>query len=161
MISVLFRNREFIYLLQRPVKMKNILLVEDNPGDIRLTQEALKEAKIEHRLFIVKDGEQALDYLKGTYPQREEQPIPDLILLDLNLPRRSGKEVLKEIKEDKRLRTIPVIVLSTSDAPSDVLESYQLHANCFITKPADINQFIRIVSLIQQFWFQAVQLPTK
>ncbi len=138
--------------------MKNILLVEDNLGDIRLTQEALKEAKVEHNLFIVKDGEEALAFLRQ---QKEFQrsPLPDLIFLDLNLPRKDGREVLKEIKQDESLKSIPVVILTTSDALPDIEKSYQLHANCYITKPVDINQFIDVIKSIEHFWFHIVKLP--
>lgn len=137
-----------------------ILLVEDNPGDIRLTQEALKEGTIRNELHVVKDGVEAIDFLKrkGKYTN---SPTPDIILLDLNLPRKDGREVLAEIKADDNLKLIPVIILTTSDADLDVQKSYKLHANCFITKPVDLDQFIFIIRQIETFWFTVVKLPTK
>lgn len=135
-----------------------ILLVEDNPGDIRLTQEALKESTVGNTLHVVKDGVEAIDFLrkKGRY---SASPNPDIILLDLNLPRKDGREVLAEIKADDRLKLIPVIILTTSDAEQDILKSYTLHANCFITKPVDLDQFIFIIRQIETFWFNVVKLP--
>lgn len=135
-----------------------ILLVEDNLGDIRLTQVALKDSKIANTLNVVKDGVDALAYL------RREGPFvnavrPDIILLDLNLPRKDGREVLEEIKADESLRRIPVVVLTTSSADEDIIRSYNLHANCFITKPVDLNSFVTIVKSIEHFWFQIVKLP--
>jgi len=137
-----------------------ILLVEDNPGDIRLTQEALKEGSLRNELHVVKDGVEAIDYLKrkGKYTN---QPTPDIILLDLNLPRKDGREVLAEIKADENLKLIPVIILTTSDADLDIQKSYKLHANCFITKPVDLDQFIFIIRQIETFWFTVVKLPAK
>ncbi|MBP8917783.1 MAG: response regulator [Chitinophagales bacterium] len=137
-----------------------ILLVEDNPGDIRLTQEALKEGSIKNVLNVVKDGVEALDYLKkkGKFMNN---PTPDIILLDLNLPRKDGREVLAEIKADEYLKLIPVIILTTSDADQDIIRSYKLHANCFITKPVDLDQFIFIIRQIETFWFTVVKLPIK
>ncbi len=137
-----------------------ILLVEDNPGDIRLTQEALREGTIPNQLNIVKDGVEALEFLrkKGKYAG---QPVPDIILLDLNLPRKDGREVLAEIKADELLQLIPVIILTTSDADQDIMRSYKLHANCFITKPVDLDQFIYIIHQIMTFWFTVVKLPKK
>ena len=139
----------------RPVE---ILLVDDNPGDIRLTQEALKESKIINNLNFVEDGAEAIDFLKkiGKY---ENVVTPDLILLDLNLPKKNGREVLAEIKEDKILRQIPVVILTISTAEEDILKSYKLHANCYITKPVDMNQFIKIVRSIENYWFSIVKLP--
>lgn len=137
-----------------------ILLVEDNPGDIRLTIEALKEATISNQLNVVKDGVEALDYLrrKGKYGS---SPVPHLILLDLNLPRKDGREVLAEIKTDESLKMIPVVILTTSEAEQDIIKSYKLHANCFITKPADLEDFIYAIRLIENFWFKLVKLPTE
>jgi len=137
----------------------NILLVEDNPGDIRLTQEALKESEIKSNLHVVKDGVEAIDFLKrkGKYSTFQ---TPDIILLDLNLPKKDGREVLAEIKNDEHLKTIPVIILTTSDADQDIFKSYKLHANCFITKPVDLDQFIYIIRQIQVFWFSVVKLPS-
>lgn len=131
-----------------------ILLVEDNPADVRLTQEALREGKVKNNLSVARDGEEALAFLR-----REGQARPDLILLDLNLPRRDGREVLKEIKADPELRRIPVVVLTTSSAEVDILKSYELHANCYITKPVDLDQFITVVKSIDDFWLTIVKLP--
>lgn len=141
-------------------EVMQILLVEDNPGDIRLTQEALKEGTIKNVLNVVKDGVEALDYLKkkGKFMNN---PTPDIILLDLNLPRKDGREVLAEIKSDEYLKLIPVIILTTSDADQDIIRSYKLHANCFITKPVDLDQFIFIIRQIEIFWFTVVKLPIK
>ncbi len=141
-------------------EVMQILLVEDNPGDIRLTQEALKEGSIKNVLNVVKDGVEALDYLKkkGKFMNN---PTPDIILLDLNLPRKDGREVLAEIKADEYLKLIPVIILTTSDADQDIIRSYKLHANCFITKPVDLDQFIFIIRQIETFWFTVVKLPIK
>ena len=137
-----------------------ILLVEDNPGDVRLTIEALKESKLYNNLNIVGDGVEAIAYLRreGQYAQ---SPRPDLILLDLNLPREDGREVLSEIKADATLKRIPVVVLTTSAAEQDILRTYELHANCYITKPVDLEQFIMIVQNIQEFWFSIVKLPSR
>lgn len=136
----------------------DILLVEDNPGDVRLTEEALREGKIKNRLFVVSDGVEALSYLRreGEYAN---SVMPDLILLDLNLPRMDGRQVLQNIKEDESLKSIPVVVLTTSDAEDDVLRSYNLHANCYITKPVDLDQFLTIVRSIENFWLSVVKLP--
>jgi two-component system, chemotaxis family, response regulator Rcp1 len=135
-----------------------ILLVEDNPGDVRLTQEALRDSKLHNRLSVVEDGVEALAFLKreGHY---NDSPRPDIILLDLNLPRKSGREVLEEIKNDEVLKRIPVVVLTTSEDERDVMASYNLHANCYITKPVDLSQFITIVRNIKEFWFTIVRLP--
>jgi len=135
-----------------------ILLVEDNPGDVRLTEEALKEGKVVNRLNVVQDGVEALAYLRkeGEYASAE---TPDLILLDLNLPKKDGREVLAEVKEDPDLRMIPVVVLTTSRDEQDILKSYDLHANCYITKPVDFEQFIGVVRAIEDFWLSVVKLP--
>jgi CheY-like chemotaxis protein len=135
-----------------------ILLVEDNLGDIRLTQEALKDSTLENNLSVVQDGVQALTFLRreGNFTGA---PRPDIILLDLNLPRKDGREVLAEIKEDARLKRIPVVVLTTSDDDKDIMVSYNLHANCYITKPVDLNRFVDIIKTIEGFWFQVVKLP--
>lgn len=142
-------------LLPKPIE---ILLVEDNPGDVRLTIEALKENKINNNLHVAQDGIEAIDHLrrKGNYAN---MPRPDLILLDLNLPRKNGYEVLEEIKSDPDLRRIPVVVLTTSNAEQDILRTYNLHANCFITKPVDLDQFINVVRSIEGFWVTIVTLP--
>ncbi len=137
-----------------------ILLVEDNPADVRLTQEALREEKLHNNLSVVKDGVEALAFLRkeGKYADAVR---PDLILLDLNLPRKDGREVLREIKADESLKCIPVVVLTVSDAEGDILKSYNLHANCYITKPIDLHQFSRVVKSIQDFWLTIVKLPPK
>jgi two-component system response regulator len=135
-----------------------ILLVEDNPGDIRLTKEALKDSKLQNNLSLARDGVEALAFLRreGKYA---DAPHPDIILLDLNLPKKDGREVLEEIKQDAILKRIPVVVLTTSDDEYDIIESYNLHAKCYITKPVDLQRFIAIVKIIEQFWFKIVQLP--
>ena len=135
-----------------------ILLVEDNPGDVRLTEEALKEGKVSNRLSVVPDGVEAIEYLRkrGDYASAA---TPDLVLLDLNLPRMDGREVLNEIKSDDDLKRIPVVVLTSSKAEEDILKVYNLHANCYITKPMDLNQFIKVVKSIEDFWFTIVKLP--
>jgi len=139
-------------------KEVKILLVEDNEGDIVLTLEALKEAKVSNDIQVVKDGEEALQYLRkeGLFKKAE---TPDLILLDINLPKVDGKEVLAEIKKDKDLKIIPVVMLTTSDSEKDILESYQHHANCYITKPVDFEKFMHVVHMIKDFWLSIVQLP--
>jgi two-component system response regulator len=140
-------------------KVINLLLVEDNPGDVELTREALKESKMLCTLNVVRDGVAAMAYLhkEGDY---EHADRPDLILLDLNLPKKNGQEVLREIKEDEGLRKIPIVILTMSEAEGDVLKAYQLHANCYITKPVDFTQFVHVVRSIDNFWFTVVTLPT-
>lgn len=135
-----------------------ILLVEDNPGDVRLTIEAMKEGKVDNILDAVKDGVEAMAYLRreGIYADRE---TPDLILLDLNLPRMDGREVLAQIKLDPKLRPIPVVILTTSEAEQDIVRSYDLHANCYITKPVDLEKFLTVVQAIDTFWLSVVTLP--
>jgi CheY-like chemotaxis protein len=140
------------------IKPVEILLVEDSPADIRLTQEALKGSKIRNHLHIVTDGEEAMDFLQGR-GSYAGMPRPDIILLDLNLPRKNGHEVLKEIKEDTELRRIPVVILTTSDDEHDVLKSYDLYANCYITKPLSLERFGNIVQHIEDFWLTIVRLP--
>ena len=140
----------------RPIE---ILLVEDSPGDVRLTQEALKEAKVRNNLSVARDGEEALAVLRQQGPHAGAAR-PDLILLDLNLPQKDGREVLAEIKEDPRLRRIPVVILTTSKMEEDILKSYDLHANAYITKPVDLDQFIQVVRAIEGFWLSIVVLPT-
>jgi chemotaxis family two-component system response regulator Rcp1 len=137
-----------------------ILLVEDNAGDIRLTQEAFKENKINNNLSVARDGVEALAFLRrqGNYAQAAK---PDLILLDLNLPRMDGREVLSELKSDPELKRIPVVILTTSNSEQDVIQSYNLHANCFITKPVDLDQFISVIQSIEGFWLSIVKLPPK
>jgi len=139
-------------------RMVEILLVEDNPGDVRLTQEALKDGKIQNNLNVVSDGEEAMRYLRRE-PPYETSSLPDLILLDLNLPRKDGREVLADVKKDESLKRIPVVVLTTSEAEEDILRTYDLHANCYVTKPVELDQFIKIVHTIETFWFNIVQLP--
>ena len=140
-------------------KSMNILLVEDNPGDVRLTQEALRFGKMPHALFVAPDGVEALAFLRreGTYAN---VPLPDLILLDLNLPRMDGREFLSVIKKAPEFRSIPVIILTTSQADTDIVTSYELHANCYISKPVDLDQFMLVVSVIEEFWFSIVKLPS-
>jgi chemotaxis family two-component system response regulator Rcp1 len=135
-----------------------ILLVEDNPADVRLTQEGLRDSKVRNNLHVVGDGEQALAFLRHE-AQYAEVRRPDLILLDLNLPKKDGREVLKEIKADPELRRIPVVVLTTSAGEEDVLRAYNLQAACYITKPVDLDQFIKVVHSIENFWMTIVKLP--
>jgi len=139
----------------RPIE---VLLVEDNPGDVRLTMEAMRESKVLVNLSVAPDGEEALAFLRKEGPH-QKAARPDLILLDLNLPRKDGREVLADIKADAELRRIPVVVLTTSRAEEDILRTYNLHANCFITKPVDLDQFITVVGSIGEFWFSVVRLP--
>jgi CheY-like chemotaxis protein len=139
----------------RPVE---ILLVEDNPGDVRLTREALREGKVRNNLSVASDGVEAIAYLRKE-GEHAKAVRPDLILLDLNLPRMDGREVLKEIKADPVLRHIPVVVLTSSQAEEDIVRAYDLHANCYVTKPVDLDQFIRVVESIEDFWFTIVKLP--
>jgi CheY-like chemotaxis protein len=135
-----------------------VLLVEDSPGDVRLTREALKDAKVHINLHVATDGIEAMAYLERT-GKHAGAPRPDLILLDLNLPRKDGREVLKEIKESPSLRIIPVVILTTSSSDADVLQSYQLHANCYISKPVDLEGFLTVVRSIDNFWLSVVKLP--
>lgn len=137
----------------------NILLVEDNPGDVRLTLEAFKEGKVNNDINVVNDGVEALAYLRqeGQYATAQR---PDVILLDLNLPKKDGYEVLAEIKQDPNLKRIPVVILTTSEAERDILQTYYMHANCYITKPVDLDQFITVVKSIETFWLNVVKLPT-
>ncbi len=137
-----------------------ILLVEDNPGDVRLCEEALKAGKVLNNLHVAQDGEQAMAFLRRQ-GQFDGAPTPDVILLDLNLPKKDGREVLAEVKQDERLRRIPVVVITTSEAEQDIVRSYDLHANCYITKPVDFDQFIRVVQTIENFWLTVVRLPPK
>jgi two-component system, chemotaxis family, response regulator Rcp1 len=136
-----------------------VLLVEDNPGDVRLTKEALKEGKLLNQLTVVGDGVEALSFLRkeGRYADALQ---PELILLDLNLPKKDGREVLAEIKADPNLRRIPVVVLTTSSSEEDILKIYDLHANCYITKPVDLEQFMGVVKSIEDFWVSVVKLPS-
>ncbi len=141
----------------RPIE---ILMVEDNPGDVRLAVEASREGKVRNHMHTVGDGEEALAYLRrqGSYA---DVPRPDLILLDLNLPKKNGQEVLSEIKEDPELRRIPVVILTVSEAEADIIKTYNLHANCYITKPVDLDRFIEVVKSIEDFWLTVVMLPPK
>ena len=143
---------------RKPGAPVEILLVEDNPADVRLTQEALKEGKVYNNLHWAKDGVEALEFLHRQ-GKHAGAPRPDIILLDLNLPKKDGRAVLAEIKADNELRTIPVVVLTTSKAEEDVLKSYNLHANCYVTKPVDLEQFIVVVKSIDMFWLTVVTLP--
>jgi two-component system response regulator len=140
------------------MKSIEILLIEDNPGDADLAREALENSKVHNTLNVVQDGEAAMAFLrrKGQYASA---PRPDLILLDLNLPKKDGREVLAEVKADADLKIIPVVILTTSKAEEDILKSYNLHANCYITKPIDLNQFVKVVHAIEEFWFTIVKLP--
>ena len=140
------------------LQVAEILLVEDNPVDVMVAQDALTEAKMCNKVHVAEDGEEALDFLyrRGKHVNA---PRPDLILLDLNLPKKSGTEVLAEIKQDPSLLHIPVVILTTSEAEKDVLTSYSLHANCFITKPVDMEQFTEVIKSIEDFWFTIVKLP--
>jgi CheY-like chemotaxis protein len=139
-------------------RLVEILLVEDNPGDVRLTQEVFKEGRVRNNLSVAWNGEEALAFLRreGRFANA---PRPDIILLDLNLPRKDGREVLAEIKVDPELKCIPVVILTTSQAESDLIESYNLHANCYIVKPVDLPHFIEVVKRIEGFWLQIVKLP--
>lgn len=137
-----------------------ILLVEDNPGDVRLTVEALNQSKIRNSMNVVGDGTEAMAFLRreGKYA---DVPRPDLVLLDLNLPKKDGREVLEEIKTDDELKRIPVVVLTTSQAEEDILRAYGLNANCYITKPVDLEQFVKVVNSIEEFWLSIVKLPSE
>lgn len=139
-------------------KLADILLVEDNPGDARLAEEALKDSKVKNQLHIVMDGLAATDFLfkRNEY---KDAPTPDIILLDLNLPKKDGREVLAEIKADEKLKRIPVVILTMSDAEKDILKVYDLHANCYITKPLDLDKFMEVVRSIEDFWLTIVKLP--
>ena len=137
-----------------------ILLVDDNPADVRLTIEALKKAKLNNHLSIAEDGVEAMAFLRREGPY-QGAPRPDLVLLDLNMPRKNGREVLEEVKSDEDLKTIPVVVLTCSDAEQDVLKSYRLNANCYVTKPVDFFQFMKVVKVIEDFWMCIVRLPPK
>ena len=138
----------------------DILLVEDNPGDVRLAREALRESKVRNKLYVVADGVEAMEFLKQQNGQ-SGKPRPDLVLLDLNLPRKSGREVLAEMKADDNLKKIPVVVMTVSKADEDVNKCYNHHANCYILKPLDFNRFIGVVQSIEDFWLNIVKLPPK
>jgi two-component system, chemotaxis family, response regulator Rcp1 len=137
-----------------------VLLVEDSPGDVRLTREAFKDAKVHLNLNVASDGAEAMDFLnrEGKHPHA---PRPDLILLDLNLPKKDGREVLKEVKESPTLKSIPVVILTTSASDADILRSYRLHANCYITKPVSLDGFLQVVKSIDDFWLTVVKLPSE
>lgn len=137
-----------------------ILLVEDNPGDANLTKKALADSKVHNNMHVAEDGEEALAFLRqeGEFSGARR---PDLILLDLNLPKTSGHEVLQEIKDDETLSTIPVVVLSSSSAEEDIIKTYKLHASCYVSKPVDLTQFMKVVKSIDEFWFSIVRLPSK
>jgi two-component system response regulator len=145
--------------MEKNIRPVNVLLVEDNPGDVRLTQEAFKEAKISINLDVTMDGAEAIKFLRkeGEYA---DVVTPDLILLDLNLPKKDGREVLKEIKTDDTLKRIPVVVLTTSNAEQDIMKSYNLHVNCYINKPVDFEKFFDIIQKIEEFWLTTAILPT-
>lgn len=143
-----------------PPRAIEILMVEDNPGDVRLTREAFKEGKVRNELHVAEDGVAALDFLYRR-PPHQQAPRPDLILLDLNLPKKDGREVLETIKSDPSLKTIPVVILTTSQAEEDVIRAYHLSANCYVTKPVDFEQFMRIVQTIEEFWLSVVTLPPR
>lgn len=134
----------------RPI---HILMVEDNPGDVRLAKEALRDAKVRNDMVVAPDGERAMEILTGA------ERLPDLVLLDLNLPKKHGREVLAQMKSDESLKRIPVVVLTSSQAEDDVLGTYDLHANCYITKPLDLDQFVKVVNAIEDFWLTIVTLP--
>ncbi len=140
------------------VRSVDILLIEDNPGDVDLTRDAFEESKMNNSLYVVEDGEEAIEFLykKGKY---SDAPRPELIILDLNLPKKDGREVLEEIKVDDNLKRIPIVILTTSKAEEDVLKTYNLHANCYITKPLDFEQFLQVVKSIENFWMSIVVLP--
>ncbi len=144
----------------RESKLIDILMVEDNTADVRLTKEAFKDAKVLNNMYVVVDGEEAMDFLKhrGRYAV---SPRPDLILLDLNLPKKDGREVLADIKADPELKRIPVVVLTTSEDAKDVFRAYDLHANAYVKKPVDLDQFIKIVEAVEDFWLSVVRLPSK
>lgn len=144
--------------IAKTVEPLELLLVEDNPGDVRLTEEALREGRVYNKIHVVDDGVEALAFLRreGRYADARR---PDIILLDLNLPKKDGREVLEEIKSDKALKRIPVVVLTTSEAEQDILRVYNLHANCYVTKPLDLDQFMNVVKSIENFWLTVVQLP--
>lgn len=148
-------------LTQRPgpnAEPIEVLLVEDNPGDVRLIEEVFKENKVHNIVYVVGDGEEALAFL-GREGKYAGVPRPDLVLLDLNLPKKDGREVLAEMKEDEHLRSIPVVVLTCSEAEEDILKAYDLNANCYIRKPVELDQFIDVVKSIENFWLTIVKLP--
>ena len=137
----------------------NILLVEDNPADARLIKEVFKDTKTKNRLYVVKDGVEAMAFLNQEF-EYADIPRPDVILLDLNLPRKDGREVLKELKEDDVLKRLPIVILTTSSAEEDIIKTYNNHANCYITKPVDFDQFLKVINSIEDFWLSVVKLPS-
>ncbi len=141
----------------QPIEM---LLVEDSPADVDLTREALIDAKVRNNLSVVSDGVEALAFLRRE-GKHADAPHPDLILLDLNLPKKDGREVLADIKQDEELRRIPVVILTTSEAEQDIVRSYDLHANCYVTRPVDLDRFLTVVKSIEDFWLAIVKLPTE
>jgi two-component system, chemotaxis family, response regulator Rcp1 len=145
-------------LFEGQIRPLNVLLVEDNPGDIRLMREALRDGVVRKRLDSVEDGEEALAYLRRQEPYADK-PTPDLIFLDLNLPKKDGREVLIEIKRDDHLRRIPVVILTTSEAERDVSRAYELHANCYIKKPTDLDEYMEVIRACENFWLHIVRLP--
>jgi two-component system, chemotaxis family, response regulator Rcp1 len=146
-----------VRIIGKPIE---ILLVEDNKGDVGLIEEVFEEAKIRNNIHVAEDGEEAMLYLHGE-GKFLGSPRPDIILLDLNLPKKDGREVLREIKKDSNLKNIPVVVLTTSNAEKDILRTYDLHANAYITKPLDFNEFMKVVESIESFWLEIVKLPSK
>lgn len=136
----------------------NILLVEDNPADARLIEEVFKDTNVNNRIHVAKDGVEAMDFLNKEN-EYSNAPKPDIILLDLNLPRKDGREVLREIKSDEDLKSIPIVILTTSSAKEDVIKTYRNHANCYITKPVDFDQFLKVINAIEDFWLKVVRLP--
>ncbi len=144
-------------MISKPIE---ILLIEDSRGDIGLIEEVFEEAKIRNNLYVAEDGEEAIQFLNKK-DQYADVPRPDIILLDLNLPKKDGREVLEEVKRDETLRNIPIVVLTTSKAEEDILKSYNLHANAYITKPVDFEQFIKVIKSIEDFWLEVVKLPGK
>jgi len=143
---------------ESPLHPIEILLVEDNPGDSRLAKEALKESKLKNNLYVAEDGVEAMNFLYKT-GKYSKMPRPDLVILDLNLPKKDGREVLAEIKNDENLKRIPVVILTISKAEEDILKTYNLHANCYVTKPLDLDQFMKVVRSIEDFWLTIVKLP--
>lgn len=141
-----------------PAEIIEVLLVEDSPADARLTQEAFRDGKLRNNLTVVADGAAAMSYLRRE-PPYAAVPRPDLVLLDLNLPKIDGREVLRQIKSDPSLKSIPVVVLTTSEAEEDIAKAYEFHANCYIRKPVDLDSFLRIVSVVENFWLTVVKLP--
>jgi CheY-like chemotaxis protein len=156
-VNLSLEGSTIMEILSKPVE---ILIVEDNEGDVVLIEEVFEEAKIRNIIHVAEDGEEAVLYLRGE-GKFSGSPRPDIILLDLNLPKKDGREVLKEIKEDNNLKNIPVVILTTSNAEKDILRAYDLHANVYITKPLDFDQFIKVVGSIENFWLEIVNLPSK